>query len=60
MRNERWTVLGENIQFDRSGEQHLELTLKLSLGCKKIVTHSQKQKTKGQETQLLSQILNKR
>lgn len=56
--------LGENIQFDRSGEQHLEVTLKLSLGCKKIVTQLQKQKTKGQETlsalKSQSQILNKR
>lgn len=50
MRNEGQTVLGENIQFDRSEEQHLEVTRKLSLVCKKIMTHLQKQKTKGQET----------
>lgn len=35
LRNERQTILGENIQFDRSGEQHLEVTLKLSLGWKR-------------------------
>lgn len=35
LRNERQTILEENIQFDRSGEQHLEVTLKLSLGWKR-------------------------